>query len=85
MAKTVFRPGEAKIVELNCDIDLNSDEELSKLNKKLNKEIKRYIKKGLNVSEEKIKNMNLIIETGACKKWHNNYVSSDKLYRISAQ
>ena len=41
-----------------------------------------HIKKGLNVSEEKIKNMNLIIETGACKKWHNNYVSSDKLYRI---
>ena len=26
--------------------------------------------------------MNLIIETGACKKWRNNYVSSDKLCRI---
>lgn len=44
--------GEAKIVELNCDIDLNSDEELSKLNKELNKEIKRYIKKGLSVAQE---------------------------------
>ena len=44
--------GEAKIVEVNCDIDLNSDKELSELNKKLNKEVKRYIKKGLSVAQE---------------------------------
>ena len=44
--------GEAKIVEVNCDIDLNSDKELSELNKKLNKEVKRYIKEGLSVAQE---------------------------------
>lgn len=42
--------GEAKIVEINCSIDLNDNKELKKLNNEFNKEIKKYIKKGLDVA-----------------------------------
>lgn len=55
--------------------DLESKKKLA------SRELKK-IKKGLNISEEAMKNFNFVIETGGCKSWSDNLFPNDKLCRV---